>query len=100
MHYYSYQTKYGKSCSSPRERVVRAIQLALQHFYDLALILNICKLEMWANAQRDGRHAEHKWRPLFNAEKFGWRSLSSKVNVTLRTSKDAACHDFVNNQND
>jgi len=29
------------------------------------------KLEMWANAQRDGRPAEHKWRPLFNATKFG-----------------------------
>jgi len=26
---------------------------------------------MWANAQRDGRPAEHKWRPLFNAAKFG-----------------------------
>ena len=22
---------------------------------------------MWANAQRDGRHAEYRWRPLFNA---------------------------------
>ena len=22
---------------------------------------------MWANAQPDGRHAEHRWRPLFNA---------------------------------
>jgi len=21
---------------------------------------------MWANAQRDGRRAEHRWRPLFN----------------------------------
>jgi len=29
------------------------------------------KLEMWANAQRDGRPAEHSWRPLLNAEKFG-----------------------------
>jgi len=27
---------------------------------------------MWANAQRDGRPAEHRWRPLFNAAKFGW----------------------------
>ena len=27
---------------------------------------------MWANAQRDGRPAEHRWRPLFNATKFGW----------------------------
>jgi len=28
-------------------------------------------LEMWANAQRDGRPAECRWRPLFNAAKFG-----------------------------
>jgi len=26
---------------------------------------------MWANAQRDGRPAEHRWRSLFNATKFG-----------------------------
>ena len=25
------------------------------------------KLEMWANAQRDGRPAYYRWRPLFNA---------------------------------
>jgi len=25
------------------------------------------ELEMWANAQRDGRPAEYRWRPLFNA---------------------------------
>jgi len=30
---------------------------------------------MWANAQRDGRPAEYRWRPLFNAAKFGWRPL-------------------------
>ena len=28
------------------------------------------QLEMWANAQRDGRPAEYRWRPLFNAAKF------------------------------
>ena len=26
---------------------------------------------MWANAQRDGCPAEHRWRPLFNAAKCG-----------------------------
>ena len=26
---------------------------------------------MWANGQRDGRPAEYRWRPLFNAAKFG-----------------------------
>jgi len=31
----------------------------------------LTELEMWANAQRDGRPAEYRWRPLFNAAKFG-----------------------------
>jgi len=26
---------------------------------------------MWAYAQPDGRPAKHRWRPLFNAAKFG-----------------------------
>ena len=29
------------------------------------------KLEMWANAQRDIRAAQYRWRPLFNAAQFG-----------------------------
>jgi len=29
------------------------------------------KTRMWANAQRDGHPAEYRWRPLFNAAKFG-----------------------------
>ena len=29
------------------------------------------KLEMWTNAKRDGLPAEYRWRPLFNAAKFG-----------------------------
>ena len=36
-----------------------------------AYALLIYELEMWANAQRDGRPAENRWRPLFNAAKFG-----------------------------
>jgi len=36
---------------------------------------NIIITRMWANAQRDCRPAEHRWRPLFNAAKFGWRLL-------------------------
>jgi len=30
---------------------------------------------MWANAQRGGRPVEYRWRPLFDALKFGWRPL-------------------------
>jgi len=38
---------------------------------------------MWASAKRDGRPAEYKWRPLFNAAKFGWRPLLEYCAVTL-----------------
>ena len=31
----------------------------------------LLKLEMWANAQHDGRPAEYRWRRLFNSAKFG-----------------------------
>jgi len=41
------------------------------------------KLEMWANAQRDGRPAEYRWRPLFNTAKFGWCSVLEYRAVTL-----------------
>ena len=40
------------------------------------------ELEMLANAQRDGRPAEYRWRPLFNAAKFGWLRLSDVAAVT------------------
>jgi len=36
---------------------------------DIILILQ--QTRMWANAQSDGCPAEHRWRPLFNAAKFG-----------------------------
>ena len=38
---------------------------------------------MWAGAQRDGRPAEYRWRPLFNAAKFGWRPVLECRAVTL-----------------
>jgi len=34
---------------------------------------------MRANAQRDGRFAEYRWCPLFNAAKFGRRPLLDAV---------------------
>jgi len=40
-----------------------------------ARVYNTTKTRMWANAQRDGRPAEYRWRPLFNATKFGWCPL-------------------------
>ena len=49
--------------------------------------LNYMLLEMWANAQRDGRPAEYRWRPLFNAAKFGWRPILDCRAVTLLRCK-------------
>ena len=42
-------------------------------FYSPKNINGSTKIEtrMWANAQRDGHPAKHRWRPLFNAAKFG-----------------------------
>jgi len=33
--------------------------------------VNHNETRMWANAQPDGRPAKYRWRPLFNAAKFG-----------------------------
>jgi len=38
---------------------------------------------MWANAQRDGRPAEYRWRPMLNAAKSGSRPLLKRRAVTL-----------------
>ena len=38
---------------------------------------------MWANAQRDGRPAKYRWRPLFNTAKFGWGALLERRAVTM-----------------
>ena len=46
----------------------------LRHEFQVIFVLLLsCSLKtrMWANAQRDGRSAEYRWRPLFNAAKFG-----------------------------
>ena len=42
---------------------------------------------MWANAQRDGRPAEYRWRPLFNAANFRWRPLLECRAATLPYAK-------------
>jgi len=38
---------------------------------------------MWANAQRDGRPAEHRWRPLFNAASLADAHYTGRRVVTL-----------------
>jgi len=40
---------------------------------------------MWASAQRDGCPAEYRWRPLFNAAKFGWRTTRVPCSNAAKT---------------
>jgi len=54
----------------PMLRLLRA-QLALAKTHQP--FINSYETRMWVNAQRDGRPAEYRWRPLFNAAKLGWR---------------------------
>jgi len=49
----------------------------------LSTLLNYIPLECGPMPKRDGRPAEYRWRPLFNAVKFGLRSLLECCAVTL-----------------
>ena len=54
-------------------------QLTWQHKQQKEFKALQISTRMWANAQPDGRPAEHRWRPLFNATKFSWRPLLDAV---------------------
>ena len=69
----------------PRKYVIRILQLSLSDIYQQCADTNWTR--MWANAQRDGHPAEYRWRPLFNAPKFGWRPLLECHAVTLPRRK-------------
>jgi len=45
-------------------------ELASFHSNAVCCFARIHTTRMWANAQADGRPAEHRWRPLFNAANF------------------------------
>jgi len=51
--------------------------------YTGPVVFNNNGTRMWANAQRDGHPAEYRWRPLFNAVKFGRRPLLRCRALTL-----------------
>jgi len=52
------------------------VKLTKQYVISFSLAHHKIKwTRMWANAQRDGHPAEYRWRPLFNAAKFGWCPL-------------------------
>ena len=54
------------------QRDSRLGSVTARHLLEKSFSFNkTAETRMWANAQPDGRPAEHRWRPLFNAAKFG-----------------------------
>jgi len=58
------------------DETINSVVITMNHPFIARLnVDNLCRTvkytRMWANAQRDGRPAEHRWRPLFNAAKLG-----------------------------
>jgi len=62
----------SRKCLQKELKAIADIDISLGYSGDeLKQFLNDERTRMWANAQRDGRPAEYRWRPLFNATKFG-----------------------------
>ena len=47
---------------------------------------------MWANAQRDGRPAEYRWRPRFNAAVWLTRTTRGLCNNAAKTRNPLKLH--------
>ena len=75
-----------KNCPTPHENSPVILHCCLSDVYQIWWRHTVTT-RMWANAQRDGRPAEYRWRPLFNAAKFGWRPLLECRAVTLPRRK-------------
>ena len=64
---------------------------AKKHYYsNLVSSYSVNPKRFWQTVIKlecDGRPAEHRWRPLFNAAKFGWRPLLECRAVTLPRSE-------------
>jgi len=69
-----------KACRENPVSRSAATMLQESKWYIRSLSTVVCKIlvgrivsqtRMWANAQRDGRHAKYRWCPLFNAARFG-----------------------------
>ena len=57
----------------PTRSLPRVVSDASETYYRHVVVIITTK--MWADAQRDGRPAEYRWRRMLNAAKFGSRPL-------------------------
>ena len=65
----SHMAHHQRSVTSVPDGVSWQVEIGLHQFDCLSQVKNSLEVtRMWANAQPDGRPAEHRWRPLFNAQ--------------------------------
>jgi len=86
LYFHSYTVKWHSSFSAIGNFVYFTVITSPDSSLNTHAAMNT-KLETWTNAQRDGRRAKYRWRPLLNAAKFGWRPLLECRAVTLTTRK-------------
>ena len=60
-------TANKKLYNSMAYRPIAKYYFQLPYLFCICGRLSFSSTRMWANAQRDGRPAEYRWRPLFNA---------------------------------
>ena len=89
-HFHKTNHTHTRLSALPRPLKRIGLNGELKHVFGLWVltIVLVCRgkkgrTRMWVNAQHDGRPAEYRWRPLFNAAKFGWRPILECCAVTL-----------------
>jgi len=66
---------WSKSVDAADAKKTEGASISALRIHRPPLLLLYRGTRMWAEAQRDGRPAEYRWRFLFNAAKFAWRPL-------------------------
>jgi len=66
-------------CAAKKQKYKKMLARVCEVCTECATETGLYQTRMWANAQPDGRPAEHRWRPLFSAAKFGWRPVLDAV---------------------
>jgi len=65
------QVYFGLQVLPEYKQIYYFNNVAFKNLVNVQYLLTTLVTRMWANAQRDGRPAKYRRRPLFNAAEFG-----------------------------
>jgi len=79
-------------CTNFQHLVYASLHLYIPiHYLSDVLWRKKTKTRMWANAQRDGRPAEYRWRPLFNAPLWLTPTTTAPCSNAAKTRNPLQC---------